>query len=267
MIPQVYKACRSWYDTCRVSLGLTPADPFEPSDSDIVERSALDLDIAIELKGNDFPSYLEICNLYLPAGRKLDLRTMVPTIAGVTGTATGVISAKAMVSNLFDDSIFQDTGKWADSREAPTVVRGDAGADNVANLKTTSASMMGRARPKTAEEQKAADEERRARFEIRMSALGRGVRDVALGKPGKSAKGRQLIGEKGRRFVEQMVEAHMAAVDEPVYEFQPTKEQYEQVEEELAGYDDQAMAEEYYADIAYNAERMAHGRRKAMEQW
>lgn len=265
-IPQVYRAMFSWYTTCRVSLKLTPADPFEPADQELIDPT-LDLESAISLSGPEFPTYLECCNLYLPVAKRLDLRTIVPTIGGVDRKTSGVVTAAALVSSLFDElGEFGATGKWADSSEAPRAVGGDAGAVNIASLPATSPQMMGRARPKTAEEQKEYDDARRARFLDRMERLGRNVRGVVKGGPIGAKKGRALLGEKGRRFVDLFVGEHLNAADE---EQAPTVEPelYVGVAEELDQYDDEALTEAYYADLAYEAEAMADRRRRELSSW
>jgi len=262
-IPQVWRSMQSWYQTCRVSLKLTPADPFEPADQELIEP-AVDLELAVSLQGPEFPSFIECCNLYMPPHRRVDLRTMVPTIAGVAREQKGVISAATLVSSLFDEStLFETTGKWADSSEAPASVSGDAGASNIAPLPTTSAERMGRARPKTAEEQKAADEARRIRFLNRMERIRSGAWNVLKGKPGTAKKGRALLGEKGRAFVAAFVDEQADNVDEELAPV-PPMEAYVGVEEELASFNDEAMADDYYADLEYEAEQTAGRRRKAL---
>lgn len=265
-VPQIYKAMSSWYSTCRVMLKLTPADPFEPADQEILD-SAVDLEMAIALKGVDFPSFLECCNLYLPPGRAVDLTTMVPTIAGVNRVQAGVVTATSLVSSLFDEtSAFDTTGSWADSSEAPRCVAGDVGATNIAALPTTSGARMGRARPKTAEEQKEADARRRERFLERMERLRSGTWQVVKGAPGSAKKGRQLLGEKGRAFIATFVSEQIDNVDETEAP-RPPEDAYVGVEEELAAYGDDAVADEYYADLAYEAERLASSKRAELSKW
>lgn len=265
-IPQVWRGASSWYLTCRVSLKLTPADPGEPADAELIEP-AIDLEMAMQFDGPEFPSYLECCNMYLPANRRMDLRTLVPSIVGANKPQAGVMSAAALVSSLFDESDqFEATGAWADSSEAPRAVLGDAGAVNIEPLRTTTAAMMGRARPKTAEEEKAAQAARRERFLARMEALGRGVRAVVKGAPGTARKGRALLGEKGRRYIEALVSEHIIAADEA--EAPPVPEEaYVDVYEELAQYTDEAATDDYYADLAYEAEQLAGRKVRELSTW
>jgi len=249
--PIIYRGAGNWYNAMR-KIGVKPADPFEPEDQNLIDP-AVDLELAMKFTDDEYSSWVEMANLYLPESKKIDNRTAVPTLSGNRAEA-GVTTASQLVSSLFagDDELAPEN--WADAaQDPPRAVSGDAGATNVASLPTTSLARTGRARPKTAQEQADYDRQRRVRIEEKLASLARGARGAYQGNPG-SHKNRVLLGEKAVALAKAFAEDAEQAED--VGQSQEdsaaaSKRYYQDLEAELAGYGDEEQEEAFYESLAY----------------
>lgn len=249
--PIIYRGANCWYQGIRKT-GAKPADPFEPEDASLID-SAVDLELAMTFSDDEFPTWFEMANLYLPEGKKVDTRLADPTVA-VTTEAKGTVTASRFVASLFEeDSEAPDS--WADAApDAPRVVEGDKGATNIQSLPTTSLEMTGRARPKTPEEKKAYEAARRERIQAKLANLSRATRQVFRGGSVSHRKGRLLLGEKAIALAKTFAEHAETAEDEGLTmedSAAALKRYYEDLEAELAGYEDEAMEEEFYSELVH----------------
>lgn len=246
----VYRGVNNWYQAMR-KLGIKPADPFEPEDINLIDP-AVDLELALAFADDEFPTWFEMANLYLPERSKVDTRLAEPAVA--VGSEKKVVSAANLVASLFAEED-EAPENWADALpEAPRAVAGDKGATNIANLPTTSLEMTGRARPKTPEEKKAYEAKRRERLEAKLAALNQAARGVYKGGDVSHSKGRLRLGEKSVRLAQAFAENAESAEDEGLTmedSAAALKRYYEDLEAELAGYEDEAQEEEYYSELIH----------------
>nr|UHS71755.1 MAG: RNA-dependent RNA polymerase [Permutotetraviridae sp.] len=270
---QLYYGAKSWYSTVK-GLGNTPADPFEPADQELVDR-AVDLEMTLKFKGNEFPSYFECANIYLPVGSKYTLATAVPQRDSAerditTGAKLGteVISAADLVSRLFnEEQVVQPGSAWADLEpEAPRrVLDQDKGASNVSRLEAVPPEQMGRAPPKTAEEVAALRKKQAEKYRERVAQAYRSAREASrTGDVVVSLKGRALLGQKQLQAIEKIAEEADAFVDEEEHEYAIDQEDIPDDATLDRMVEDADYAQAYYTELDDRAK--ASGRRRYMRR-